>query len=547
MKVCIIQPLYSADWNDSEKLFQWELDILDKCDPSLDLIVLPEACDVPAYAKNSEMFLTSYKRYNKIILEKASQTAKRCNSVLFINALYDSGNGLRNTTYAFNRDGDVVGHYFKQHPTNGEVFKRGLDSQYTYEFSAPDCIVIDGIRYCFLTCYDFYFYESFANIARRKPDIIIGCSHQRTDRQDALDMMCRFLAYNTNACVVRASVSMGEDSEIGGGSMVVSADGKTVADMKSRVGMEVCEIDPAKKYYKPAGFGNPEIAHYEYIEHGRRPWKYRPAGSAVILPDDLASYPRLCAHRGFNSVAPENSLPAFGAAISLGAPEIEFDLWETKDGEIVSIHDSKLDRVSDGSGYVWDYTFEELKGFNFGKGYNGAYDGLKVVSFEEILKKFSCHVIMNIHIKSRDKVSELNEEYLRKIIRLIDKYDCDKYVYFMSGNDAVLKQLGRLAPHLKRCVGAGNAPDLIVERAIELGCEKVQFFKEHISIDKIELAHRHGIICNYFYCDDAAKVHQYLDMGVDTILTNDYQRVYASVSHRLGKGASIPSNLCSEK
>ena len=40
MKVCIIQPLYSADWNDSEKLFQWELDILDKCDESMDLIVL---------------------------------------------------------------------------------------------------------------------------------------------------------------------------------------------------------------------------------------------------------------------------------------------------------------------------------------------------------------------------------------------------------------------------------------------------------------------------------------------------------------------------
>ena len=40
-------------------------------------------------------------------------------------------------------------------------------------------------------------------------------------------------------------------------------------------------------------------------------------------------YPRICAHRGFNTVAPENSLPAWGAAIALGADEIEFDLWET--------------------------------------------------------------------------------------------------------------------------------------------------------------------------------------------------------------------------
>ena len=542
MKVCIIQPLYSADWNDSDKLFNWELDIMDKCDESMDLIVLPESTDVPAYAKTFEQHRESYKRYNKAILDKASETAKRCNSVLFINALYDSCNGLINTTYAFDREGNVAGHYFKQHPTNGEVFNRQLDSEYSYEFSEPTYLDIDGIRYCFLTCYDFYFYESFANIARRHPDIIIGCSHQRTDRQDALDMISRFLAYNTNAYVVRSSVSMGMDSEIGGGSMVVSPEGKTLVDMKSRVGMEICEIDPSKKYYKPAGFGNPEIAHFEYIEHGRRPWKYRPAGSAIMLPDNLAPYPRLCAHRGFNTAAPENSLPAFGAAVALGAPEIEFDLWETKDGEIVSIHDSKLDRVSDGTGRVWDYTLEELKQFNFGKGYDGVYDGLKILTFEEILKKFSSHVIMNIHIKSHDNFTPLNEDYLKKIIKLIDIYDCEKYVYFMSGNDEVLKQLGTLAPHLKRCVGAGAQKDLIVERAIELGCEMVQFFKEYITPEKVELAHKHGIICNYFYCDDPEKANYYLDMGIDTILTNDYQRMYNALSDRLGKGANIPSN-----
>ena len=82
MKVCTIQPLYSADWNDSDKLFNWELDIMDKCDETMDLIVLPESTDVPAYAKTFDQHRESYKRYNKAILEKASETAKRCNSVL---------------------------------------------------------------------------------------------------------------------------------------------------------------------------------------------------------------------------------------------------------------------------------------------------------------------------------------------------------------------------------------------------------------------------------------------------------------------------------
>ena len=92
-------------------------------------------------------------------------------------------------------------------------------------------------------------------------------------------------------------------------------------------------------------------------------------------------------------------MPAFGAAVAMGAEEIEFDLWTTKDGEIVSTHDPVLDRVSDGTGYVYDYTYEELLKYDFGAKYNEEFRGLRIVKFEDILKKFACHTIMNIHIK----------------------------------------------------------------------------------------------------------------------------------------------------
>ncbi len=72
----------------------------------------------------------------------------------------------------------------------------------------------EGIRFGFLTCYDFYFYEFYANIARQNVDIIIGCSHQRSDSHDAIEIMCYHLAYNTNAYAIRSSVSFAEDSEI---------------------------------------------------------------------------------------------------------------------------------------------------------------------------------------------------------------------------------------------------------------------------------------------------------------------------------------------
>ncbi|MBQ8893795.1 MAG: hypothetical protein IJ043_05240 [Clostridia bacterium] len=525
MKVCVFQPAYSTDYAQSEEKFLWEMAQLDGCDPSMDLIVLPEASDVPCLAHTNEEFLESHARYTKPLLEKATETAKRCGAVLFISGYFDSETGIRNTTFAFDSKGNPAGHYYKQHLTPGEVTKRRLDSRYTYEYDEPTVLEIEGLRYGFLTCYDFYFYENYAHMARKNLDIIIGCSHQRSDTHLALEIMSRFLAYNTNAYVVRSSVSMDENSTIGGCSLVAAPNGELLLNMKSRVGVETVEIDPRAKYYKPAGFGGELAAHYEYIERGRRPWKYRPAGSAICLPDYQMPYPRVCAHRGFNSVAPENSMPAFGAAVAMGAEEMEFDLWWTKDGEVVSIHDSTLDRVSDGTGKVYDHTYEELLQYDFGSKTGEKYKGLKILKFEEILQKFSCHVIMNIHLKSMDNVTPLPEEHLKKIIALIDKYDCRKYVYFMSGNDTVQAQLRELAPDICRCMGAGDRKMEIVDRAIALGCKKVQLFTKYYDQEMIDKAHAHGIICNYFYCDTQEDARKMLEMGIDCILTNDYNLI----------------------
>jgi len=351
--------------------------------------------------------------------------------------------------------------------------------------------------------------------------VIIGCSHQRSDTHRALEIISQFLAYNTNTYVVRASVSMDEDSDIGGASMIVAPTGEILAHLKSRVGLATAEFDPHAKYYKPAGFGNPPSAHHEYIEKGRRPWKYRPAGSAIVLPDEAMPYPRVCAHRGFNTAAPENSLPAFGAAVAMGAEEIEFDLWFTKDGEVVSMHDASLERVSDGSGKIWEYTYEELLQFDFGAKCAPEFSGLKIPTFEEILQKFACHTIMNIHLKTGGDDPAL----LDKVVRLIKKYDCEKYVYFMSGQDAVLERLQREYPEIARCCGGGDGRWEIVERAIKFGCKKLQFVKGYITQAMVDKAQAHGIITNVFWSDEPEETRMFLEMGIDVILTNDYNRI----------------------
>ena len=531
LKACVFQPPYALDMADVDKSMQWEFDTLKKCDPSLDLIVLPEASDRQGRPRSREESIEAAKKYNAPLLAACAETAKRCGATVFVNALDFSHPSPRNTTFAFDKTGTCVGKYDKEHLTAGEWKKYKFDESYMWKWSEPKILEIDGVRYAFLTCYDFYFYENFANIARLKPDVIIGCSHQRSDPHHILEMIGKFLAYNTGAYIVRSSVSMGLDSPVGGGSMVVAPSGEMLGNMFSRVGTLTVEFDPHAKYLKPMGYGNPPGLHSTYIEVGRRPWKYRPAGSAIIpgYRDAEKALPkRLCAHRGFSTVAPENSLPAFGSAVALGATEIEFDLWWTKDGEIVSIHDATLDRVSNGTGKVYEHTYEELTKLDFGSKFGEKkglknFAGLRILRFEEILAKLSCHTIMNIHMKDVGK--EWDEAHVKKVLRLIDAYDARGHVYFMSSCGPLQDQLARLAPDIPRCMGNGRhdmgRPD-IVDMAIKHKCQMVQLFKPYFDQSTIDRAHAAGMRVNVFWSDDPAEAKKFLEMGIDTILTNDY-------------------------
>ena len=78
---------------------------------------------------------------------------------------------------------------------------------------------------------------------------------------------------------------------------------------------------------------------------------------------------RIWAHRGCSQMYPENTLTSFEKAMNVpGIAGIELDIQLTKDGELVVIHDEKVDRTTDGYGFVRDYTLKELKNFHIHTG-----------------------------------------------------------------------------------------------------------------------------------------------------------------------------------
>ncbi len=152
------------------------------------------------------------------------------------------------------------------------------------------------------------------------------------------------------------------------------------------------------------------------------------------------------AHRGASGYAPENTLEAFEKAIELRADGIELDVQMTKDGELVIIHDETVDRVSYGSGWVKDFTFEELRKLNVNKKFP-EYGAVKIPTLEEVyqlMKKSS--LTINVELKNGVIFYKELEE---KVLVLTNKFELQERVIYSSFNHYSVMKLKKLDPSIK--------------------------------------------------------------------------------------------------
>jgi glycerophosphoryl diester phosphodiesterase len=107
------------------------------------------------------------------------------------------------------------------------------------------------------------------------------------------------------------------------------------------------------------------------------------------------------AHRGANSLAPENTLAAFRKAVELGSDGFELDVQFSRDGKLVVIHDEKVDRTTNGKGLVKDLTLAELKDLDAGSWFGPEFGKEKIPTLDEVLGEFQgVDLHINIEIKS---------------------------------------------------------------------------------------------------------------------------------------------------
>ncbi len=157
--------------------------------------------------------------------------------------------------------------------------------------------------------------------------------------------------------------------------------------------------------------------------------------------------PIIVAHRGSSAIAPENTLASFRQAIADGADAIELDVHLTKDGEVVVIHDSTLNRTTNGRGRVRDYTLVELKRLDAGSWFHKRFSSEKIPALAEVFEEIGDRVEINIEIKT-DDYNERSVGMLEKCIELINKYQAANFVLISSFNYMILQHVKKLQPEI---------------------------------------------------------------------------------------------------
>lgn len=167
-------------------------------------------------------------------------------------------------------------------------------------------------------------------------------------------------------------------------------------------------------------------------------------GDEVYLWNDSPSNLRSVAHRGLSAVAPENTIPAYKLAKTHGFRYVECDVAFTADGVPVLLHDTTIDRTSDGSGNITTLTYAQLMSYDFGSWKSSEYAGTKIPTLSEfasVCKNLALHPY--VEIKS---AATYSESQIHDIVDIMYSYGLRNNVTFISGTQAYLSYVHEYDP-----------------------------------------------------------------------------------------------------
>lgn len=248
--------------------------------------------------------------------------------------------------------------------------------------------------------------------------------------------------------------------------------------------------------------------------------------SILPLSQSLLSYyldrkTEITAHRGYSAVAPENTLPAFQAAIDSGIVDYaELDVQLTKDGVVMLTHDTNLARCTGKDANIYDLTYEEVRSLDAGSFFSSEFAGTQIPTLDEVIKLCKGKIKLNIEIKSNSHTPDLET----KTVQIIEDNNFEQECVITSLSYESLCKVKQANPDLKTglilAVGVGNFYDL----------ENTDFFSVEstfVTQRVVTELHLRNKEIHVWTVDTTENAEKMANRGVDNIITGDPPLIYS--------------------
>ena len=232
----------------------------------------------------------------------------------------------------------------------------------------------------------------------------------------------------------------------------------------------------------------------------------------------------ITAHRGASYNYPENTMSAFVGAKQLDADWIELDVHQTKDYQIVVIHDSNFKRVGGVNKRVSDLTYKEIEKIDVGSHFNANYSEERAPLLEDVIKFAKVNNIkLNIEVKPTGTEVDIEKQ----IIELINKYDFKENCVVASMNYEVLEKTKAIDSSIHTLyvmsLAIGNIIDLSAADNYSIEASNIKY-------SLVARIHNSGKKLFVWTINDEETLHKMIDLNVDNIITDNVNQAKEALS-----------------
>ena len=228
---------------------------------------------------------------------------------------------------------------------------------------------------------------------------------------------------------------------------------------------------------------------------------------------------KILGHRGAAGTSPENTLLSFAKGLEFGVDGFEFDVQMSRDREVVICHDERVDRTSDGIGWVKDFTLQELKKLNFGVGFRMYAPIPTLAELLEMLK--GRPLILNVEIKTG---LIAYPGIVDQVVSLLEKYQVTSQSIISSFEHKTIVEVIQNYPHLK--TGLLYDCGLIAPwlYAQNLGASHLHPHYAFITPELVRESHLRRIGVHAWTVDEDWEMDRVATCGADMAITNYPER-----------------------